>query len=81
MEGQGDKRDFVGDWLVPPLQYVPDNYDLAAAERGYQAFRKDLDEVGPMTRNAFWAKAYGVLGGGAAIFQMVPMYVSRSRFT
>ena len=31
--GQGDMRDFVGDWLVGPLSPVSRGYDLAAAQK------------------------------------------------
>ena len=74
--GQEGKRDLVGDWLFAPVQRVPvwSAYDLAAAERGYQAFLDDLAAVGPRTRNTFMAKAYGQFNGGAACFETLPSY-------
>merc|ERR1719240_460166 len=34
----------------------------------------DLDSVGPLTRNAMMAKAYGLVNSGAAAFEPVPAY-------
>ena len=69
-------RDLVGEWLVAPVQKLPvcSAYDLAAAERGYQALLQDLNDVGPATRNTFLAKAYGEWNCGAAVFQMSDSY-------
>ena len=35
---------------------------------------KDLDEVGPLTRATFMAKAYGVVNSGASGFEVMPTY-------
>ena len=35
---------------------------------------KDLDEVGPLTRATFMAKAYGVVNSGACGFEVMPTY-------
>lgn len=74
VDGQGDKRNFVGDWLVGPLQYPSLEYDLKEAQQGYQDLRKDLDEFGPATQYSFMAKAYGLLNSGAAGFELMPSY-------
>merc|ERR1719393_253287 len=34
VEGQGNKRDFVGDWLFGVVQAVPSEYDIKAATDG-----------------------------------------------
>jgi hypothetical protein len=72
--GQGDARDYVGDWLIGPVSHVPANFDLPAATAAYKEMIADLDEIGPMTRKAIWAKAYGLANSGAAAFEIPPTY-------
>ena len=72
--GQGEERDYVGDWLIGPVTHVPADFDLAAATTAYRKMITDLDELGPMTRKAIWAKAYGLANSGAAAFQLPPTY-------
>lgn len=67
-------RDLVGDWLFGPVQYVPKTYTLADAEAAYQEMKKDIVEIGPMTQKTIWAKAYGILNNGAAMFEALPTY-------
>lgn len=70
----GDGRSLVGDWLIGPVQYVPSNYGPAEAQAAYRALITDLNDIGEATRKAFWAKAYGLLNSGAALFEIVPTY-------
>ena len=72
--GQGDRRDYVGDWLVGPVQQVGAGYDLQVAQAGYTALQADLEAFGPATANSFVAKAYGLVNSGAAPFECVPTY-------
>ena len=51
-----------------------DEFSLADATADYKKMIKDLDEVGPLTRAAFMAKAYGVANAGAAGFEILPTY-------
>lgn len=62
-------RKYVGDWLLGPLQYPAANYTLEEAMKGYQNLLWDLDNCGPATKKAFWAKAYGFYTQGSALFQ------------
>jgi len=65
------ERVLVGDWLVGPLQLVPPgDYTLEDAQRGYERFIDDLDNLGESVRRAFDAKAYGIYRGGAAVFEV-----------
>jgi hypothetical protein len=69
------ERNAVGDWLVGPLQHVlKDPYTLEDAQRGYERLVRDLDVLGEGVRRAFDAKAYGLLNGGAAVFEVPPTY-------
>jgi hypothetical protein len=69
------ERNAVGDWLVGPLQHVPkQRYTLEDAQRGYERLVRDLDVMGEDVRRAFDAKAYGLLNGGAAVFEVLPTY-------
>jgi len=72
--GQGNSRDFVGEWLVGPLAYADADYDLQKAQQGYVEMTADLDDFGPRTQRSFMAKAYGLLSCGAAPFEIVPTY-------
>ena len=45
-------RDLIGDWLFGPVQHVPQTYTLADAEKAYQAMKKDIEDVGPMTQKS-----------------------------
>ena len=72
LPGQGDDRDLVGDWLVAPVQYVARDYSLAAAQRGADELRAELNDVGPRTLRSFMAKAYGLINSGAAGFEIIP---------
>jgi len=74
VEGQGNARNFVGDWLIGPVQRVGATYDLATAQRGHAELMADLNEVGPMTLNSFMAKAYGLLNSGAGTFEIPPTF-------
>ena len=75
VEGQGDQRDLVGDWLVGPVQYVGDvDYDLPQAQASYADLRAELDALGPRTCASLAAKAWGVVNCGAAPFECVPTY-------
>lgn len=67
-------RDLVGDWLLGPVQMVPDEFGLKEAQDNYTGLIKDLEEIGPATRTSFWAKAYGVFNSGAAGFELLPTY-------
>ena len=55
-----------------------EEFSLADATADYKKMIKDLDEVGPLTRAGFMAKAYGVLNSGAAGFEMIPTYNDNS---
>jgi hypothetical protein len=69
------ERSAVGDWLIGPLQHVPgERYTLEDAQRGYERLVRDLDVMGDDVRRAFDAKAYGLLNGGAAVFELPPTY-------
>lgn len=67
-------RDLVGDWLFGPLQQVPAEYTLEDAQKGYGELKTEIRELGPATRKAFWAKAYGIFNCGAAGFECLPTY-------
>ena len=71
---QGDSRDLVGDWLIGPVQHVPNGYSLSVASEAARQLGKDLSEVGPMTLRAITAKAYGLFNTGAAGFEIMPTY-------
>lgn len=72
---QGKDRDFVGDWLIGAITYPdPDNITLEKAQEQYKAFMTDLDEMGPITKNAMMAKAYGLVNSGSGGFEPVPAY-------
>ena len=60
------------DWLVAPVQYVARDYSLAAAQRGADELRAELNDVGPRTLRSFMAKAYGLINSGAAGFEIIP---------
>ncbi len=69
------ERNLVGDWLVGPLQRIPKSgYSLEDAQRGYEQLVCELDSAGEGVRRAFHAKAYGLINGGAAVFEAVPTY-------
>jgi hypothetical protein len=69
------ERSAVGDWLIGPLQRVSEErYTLEDAQRGYERLVRDLDVMGEDIRCAFDAKAYGLLNGGAAVFELPPTY-------
>lgn len=72
-EGQGKDltkdRNFVGDWLLGPLQYPSSDYTLKEAMSGYSNLLSDLDNCGPGVKKAFWAKAYGFYTQGSALFE------------
>jgi len=70
----GDGRSLVGDWLIGPSQPVGSRYELADAQKGYEELYTELKDVGPATRSAFWAKAYGLVNSGAALFELLPTY-------
>lgn len=72
--GQDKDRDFVGDWLIGPVQFVGKEYTLQDAQKGYDQLMTDMDEAGPSVRKTFWAKAYGVINSGAAGFEAFPFY-------
>jgi len=74
VEGQGKDRDFVGDWLVGIITKVPGDLTLAGAQANYKTVIDDLNAGGPLTKNAVMAKAYGVVGSGAAGFEIMPTY-------
>lgn len=67
-------RDFVGDWLVGPVQKVPQQYGLKEAMAGYEELKMELDTLGPAVRDSFMAKAYGIMNSGSALFQLIPCY-------
>jgi len=67
-------RDLVGDWLFGPVQEVPAQYGLKEAMEGYTELQKDLEEIGPITRDSIMAKAYGLVNSGAALFEVLPTY-------
>ena len=67
-------RDLVGDWLFGPLQPVPTEYTLDDAQKAYGELKTEIRELGPATRKAFWAKAYGIFNCGAAGFECLPTY-------
>jgi len=67
-------RDLVGDWLVGPVQEVPDNFGYEEAKKMYKELQTELDEIGPCTRRAIWAKAYALINSGAAMFQFLPCF-------
>jgi hypothetical protein len=69
------ERNIVGDWLVGPVQHVPrERYTLEDAQRGYERLVRDLDALDEQVQRAFDAKAYGLLNGGAAVFEALPTY-------
>jgi hypothetical protein len=70
--GHGKDRDFVGDWLIAPITQVDPDFTLATAQAKYRELIDDMDSLGPMTRNAMMAKAYGVLNSGASTFEAPP---------
>ena len=72
--GQGAERDFVGDWLIGSVTPVADDFTLTEAQASYKMMMEDLDALGPLTRNAMMAKAYGLVNSGAAAFEPVPAY-------
>jgi len=72
--GQGKERDFVGDWLIGLITQVPAEFPLEAAQENYNEMIHDLDTAGPLTKNAFWAKAYGLANSGAAAFEIPPAF-------
>jgi len=72
--GQGKERDFVGDWLIGAVTPVIDDYTLNEAATQYKTMVSDLDAVGPLTKKAVWAKAYGLANNGAAGFQIMPAF-------
>ena len=74
MPNQGNKRDYVGDWLVGPIAYADADYSLEAAQKGYSELMADLDAFGPRTQRSFMAKAYNVVNCGAAPFEVLPTY-------
>ena len=59
---------------LPPfgVQYVARDYSLAAAQRGADELRAELNDVGPRTLRSFMAKAYGLINSGAAGFEIIP---------
>jgi hypothetical protein len=67
-------RDLVGDWLFGPVQSVPSVYDFKDAQAGYEELLKECSEIGPLMKEAIWAKAYGLINSGAAGFQLAPTY-------
>jgi len=74
VEGQGKERDFVGDWLVGLITKVPGDLTLEGAQADYKTMIQDLNDGGPLTKNAVMAKAYGVANSGAAGFEIMPPY-------
>lgn len=75
IKDQGESRDFVGEWLVGPLQYVPSGeYTIEDAHASYENLQDELREIGPRTQDSFMAKAYGIINCGAALFEMLPTY-------
>jgi hypothetical protein len=83
---QGDDkldRNFVGDWLVGPLQYPEQigsrQYTLHDAMLGYRSLLDELDNVGEPVKRAFWAKAYGLYTQGSALFQAPVTFADDSR--
>jgi hypothetical protein len=71
-------RDLVGDWLFGPVQMVGKTYGYKEAMAGYDELLKECDEIGPIMKEAIWAKAYGLLNCGAAGFQLLPTYSVRN---
>jgi len=71
---QGNRRDFVGDWLVGPVQYVTGDYSLVDAQKGVVALREELKGPGPAVCRSFMAKAYGLVNSGAATFEVFPTF-------
>jgi len=73
--GQGKERDFVGDWLIGAMTQLPwGDFTLEKAQAAYKEVMNDLDTVGPVTKNAVMAKAYGLANSGAASFMPIPAY-------
>jgi len=77
LAGGSASRDLVGDWLFGVLQKVEGEYTLDKAKAAYKALGEELREVGPATRRAIWAKAYGLVNSGAATFESLPSYNDR----
>jgi len=74
VKGQGKERDFVGDWLIGAVTPVGEAYTLDEATKQYKTMLTDLDEIGPITKRAVWAKAYGLTNNGAAGFEIMPAF-------
>jgi len=74
VKGQGKERDFVGDWLIGAVTPVGTDYTLDEATKQYKTMMTDLDEIGPITKNGVWAKAYGLTNCGAAGFEIMPAF-------
>lgn len=69
-----DHRDFVGDWLFGPNQWVSQEYGLKEAMVGYKQLQSEMEEIGPLMQETIMAKAYGLFNSGAAMFQAPPTY-------
>jgi len=67
-------RDLVGDWLLGPVQWVPNNYTLEDAMSGYKELSEELRDIGPKTLSSWMAKAYGIVNSGAALFEALPTH-------
>mmetsp|Transcript_67483 Transcript_67483/g.190231 ORF Transcript_67483/g.190231 Transcript_67483/m.190231 type:complete len:548 (+) Transcript_67483:67-1710(+) len=84
-EQKGDKldRNYVGDWLVGPLQYPTrigsGEYSLQDAMVGYKGLLGQLDDIGEPVKRAYWAKAYGLYTQGSALFECPVAYPDDSR--
>ena len=79
------ERNLIGDWLVGPVQGLPTDsgtpYSLEQAQNGYQKLLREIRDCDGAVREAFEAKAYGVINGGAATFQAPPTYPVGGRAT
>ena len=62
----------IGSWV--PSSASPEIDIPSRTRRSYERLVRDLDTLGEEVRRAFDAKAYGLLNGGAAVFEVAPTY-------
>jgi len=68
-------RTLAGDWLLGPVQHVGSRqYGPKEAHAGYETLLSDLDNLGPSVMRSLEAKAWGVVSGGASLFEALPTY-------
>lgn len=74
------ERNMVGDWLIGVNQYIGGRkYGYLEAQEGYEGLLKDLDDLRRPAMRALEAKAWGLLGGGASLFEFLPAYCDYNR--